>query len=568
MKPATAESPAPGGERTAAVEAFLGTLDKVVRGIRLYEGHGDLLERLYVELERKLRSATEGGEITLRVASFGLLFQGTLVTPENKRLPYLFRLFCDGLREITLARDVSLADVKALTEVFSQDPRAGEDDLVTLLWKRDLAGIEVYAVDALTSGAEVGADGQLVLGRHGAKARLARSGEDGALALALSPDDVRAIHPDDALAWVAVAGRFRPEPTTGAGAASVPPDAAAEPATDEHELERFAEIALAHAAATGGGPSPLLGGAWESALTQQDDDTVLTLAEGLARAAAADDAASADPVTSAARRVWRALATPAAMRGLAPIFPRHAQRLAPCIATLAQGGGDELVPLLLALPPGDASVGLEELLRALGVDLTPMYRTRLGSADEAVLLDAIAALGRIASGEAADALCEVLRHNRTHVRAAVLAAMRSCPPERIRTAVGRTLRDMDHDNRISSLKLLTLSRDPRAAGFVLSAVRDREFATRETGEQETFLRALASFHDGRTAAFFRDLLDEVHLARSRATTTRQLLAVQALEEIGNPEAEEALRIQLKKWHLPREVKDAIRAALRNLDARS
>lgn len=562
MKPATAESPAPGGERAAAIEAFLGTLDKVVRGIRLYEGHGDLLERLYVELEKKLRAATEAGDLTLRLASFGLLHAGRLVTPENKRLPYLFRLFCDGLREVTLARDVSLADVKALTEVLAQDPRAGEDDLVTLLWKRELAGIEVYAVDALTSGAEIGPDGQLVLGRHGSKARLARAGTDGALALALSSDDVRAIHPDDALAWVHVASRFRAEPARDAN----PPSAAGhdhEP--DAETLARFVEITLQHAGHEGGGPSPLLVGAWESALAQQDGDTAVTLLEALARAAQVE---SAHPESSVARRVWRALATPAAMRAVAPLFPRHARRLAPCIATLAEGGGPELVPLLLALPPGDPSVGLEELLRALGVDLTPMYRTRLGSSDEAVLLDAIAALGRISTDEAADALCEVLRHNRTPVRAAVLAAMKTCPPERIRTAVGRTLRDMDHDIRLASLKLLTMSRDPRAAGFVLSAVRDREFATREVGEQETFLRALASFRDGRTAAFFRDLLDEVHLTRTRALTARQLLAVHALEEIGNPEAEEALRVQSKKWHLPREVKDAIKVALRNLDARS
>jgi HEAT repeat protein len=560
MKPASAESSTPGGERAASVEAFLGTLDKVVRGIRLYEGHGDLLERLYVELEKKLRLATEVGDVTLRVASFGLLHHGTLVTPENKRLPYLFRLFCDGLRELTITHGASLADVKALTEVLAQDPRAGEDDLVTLLWKRDLRGVEVYAVDALTTGAEIGPDGQLVLGRHGAKARLARASTEGALALALSSDDVRAIHPDDALAWVHVASRFRGEPAT-VGAYAL--DVADEP--HARELARFVEIALARAARDDGGPSPLLAGAWESALAQQDTETAMTLVETLARVAEHD---LAPPADSAPRRVWRALATPAAMRALAPWYPRHAARLAASLATLAAGGGPELVALLLALPPGEASAAIEDLLRGLGVDLTPMYRTRLASADEAVLLDAIAALGRIGTDEAADALCEILRHNRTQVRAAVLAAMKNCPPERIRTAVGRTLRDMDHENRLASLRLLTVSRDPRAAGFVLSAVRDREFATRETGEQETFLRALSSFRDGRTAAFFRDLLDEVHLTRSRAISARQLLAVQALVEIGNPEAEEALRVQLKKWHLPREVKDAIRVALRDVDARS
>ena len=95
------------------------TLDKVVRGMRLYEGKGALIERLMTDLEVQLNSLLEGGEITTRVTPIGLVYGTKPLAASGEKTPrYLFRLFCDGVRELTFLPGVELTELVELVDIL------------------------------------------------------------------------------------------------------------------------------------------------------------------------------------------------------------------------------------------------------------------------------------------------------------------------------------------------------------------------------------------------------------------------------------------------------------------
>ena len=73
-----------------ALTGFFTSLDKSIRGLRLYQGKGDIVTNLMTELEERKEAVVEGGAITLRLLPFGVMYEKDLVTPEGARLPYLF----------------------------------------------------------------------------------------------------------------------------------------------------------------------------------------------------------------------------------------------------------------------------------------------------------------------------------------------------------------------------------------------------------------------------------------------------------------------------------------------
>ena len=125
-------------------------LDKLIRGIQLYEGKGALVERLLTDLHKKTKENIVE-EITVKMAPIGPIYLGQPLIEDTQTPKYLFQLFCDGIRELTFKPDITKEEILDFCEVLNGDYTQVQDDMVTTLWKKEFKGNTSKWVEAKSS---------------------------------------------------------------------------------------------------------------------------------------------------------------------------------------------------------------------------------------------------------------------------------------------------------------------------------------------------------------------------------------------------------------------------------
>lgn len=534
-------------ERTAA---FYNTLDKVIRASKLYQGEGDLLERMIGDLERRAMDMVQNGPVTVRVASFGLVYQSQPLAPEEKRVAYLFNLFCDGVRELTILDGVDRAELISLVEVLASDLRTNDDDLVTMLWKRQFRSVRYYAADTFAAGMEVGLDGDLVLSSSQRPGQFVSEGEG--TEVTLSPDDIRLLAGEGHLEWIQEATA----PREASGKVAKVAEKIRSVFRRPEDIERFVDLGLEQDVGSGedgAQASALLLGMLDDLVYQARADQVVGMIKTLLGAEERHRAAAEAQLT--------ALCDPARLERLATAANRQPEPFVELMEPLVKRLGSALVPLLKDLQAGAVQAALHKGLAEAGQDLTSYYANQLGAEDEASVLHAIRALGDVGTPDAVLALCSVLSRNSKELRRAALAAMVGKYHPEARIALARALKDPDRDNRLLALEVIQSSGDNRMTWGLLSAVKEVRFADKDQEEQGAYYRALASFQDDRTVAHFQEILSRKNLTRSKGVISAQLLAVNALADVGTAKARETLERFRGAFYHPTQVRDAIQRAL-------
>ncbi|MCP4871091.1 MAG: hypothetical protein GY898_20480 [Proteobacteria bacterium] len=535
---------------TAQAAGFFVVLDKLLRATRLYEGRGELVDRLLHETAKKATPALAGGELTVRVTPVGLLLGSEEVTPSKSRLSEAtFKLFCDGIRELSFAPGLHADDLRGLIDVLIADPRQGEDDYSTLLWKRELAHISFYATDTLQSGPDLGDAGQQELLGEAEQAQIQSAATEAAEEFVLSPDDLRMLKTDDRLAWVRECAA--PMAVGQVNEATVQAARAAFATPFDHV--RFLQMAVRAAEDDPHTPSPLVLDMFDSMVAGRD-------AEGAAKLLKAAGGASRSG-GFAASSLYKGLLETERVKQLAPVFEREPDVLSEALYDAATESPDALVALLNELHPGEARDGLLGTLTESGVDLTSYYSRCITDENEEIVVGAIDALMGFGTEEATIAITQALGYTSTRVRRKALSSLVGHYPAEARVTLARALGDPDRENRLLALKVLSESEDRRAAGNILNRMEDSTFAQRDEAEQTEFIKALTRFKDPRTVPYFASVLAGVSLARTGKSLQRQLLAVEALAAIPGEEARAALTRSAKKWGLPKDVKKAAKLAL-------
>lgn len=536
----------PEESRQRQLSALITAIDKLVRSLKIYAGKGALVERLHEDAARRLTETLAEGEIHLDVASAGLLAEGELVTAAGAPPPYVFRLFCDGVRELTLAPGMDATELRSLAEVLGSDPMDG-DSLVALLYERDLPHLRFYAADALAREAsgQSPSQGDSLAVRAERRARAARTGPGGKR-IALSADEMRSLILGEAQSWLADAHT----PVTATGAALERAQAIRARFRAEGDVRRFMDLAFS---AAGEGPSPLILSYFDAALAAEEVGPVAAILAWVARATL-DGNAQAAELRSALLADERHLR-------LVPLVSAHPKVFLPTLKVAVEGVAPQLTGILIRIPAGPTRDALQEALEGAQIDLTPFYRPRIRGDEPGPVLEAVAQLARSSSQAATEALVEALGSNLTVVRRAALVALKGRQGRAVLTAAGRTLRDPDQENRLLATALLADAGDRRVVPMLLSAAEDPALKDREEAEHAALFGALGRYDDPRVLRFLTALLEDKNLTRQRFQLSCQILAARALGAMGSEASRETLQNNKGRWYHPGPLKQAVEAAL-------
>jgi len=132
---------------TQVVEAFV----KVVKGFRYYPADYPLHKEYQRELFDRLWSYLgQSYSLVLQVTELTFSIDGHVAhTASELKSSVPFLLYRDGIRELLFVEGVEEWEILSLIEILTHCDKADhlEDDLVTLLWEKELVHIEYLAVD-------------------------------------------------------------------------------------------------------------------------------------------------------------------------------------------------------------------------------------------------------------------------------------------------------------------------------------------------------------------------------------------------------------------------------------
>ncbi|MHC4471241.1 MAG: HEAT repeat domain-containing protein [Planctomycetota bacterium] len=133
---------------------------KALKGYRLYLPNNQILVGFVTAFCEQLSGFVQRhGEVCLRVSQFQIGYRGARIYENKvKEESLAFRLFIHGVREITFHEGTPVSEVTDFLHVIHRafDAKASVDDLLTLLWEKDLKYITFIILDDFFEEGEYG----------------------------------------------------------------------------------------------------------------------------------------------------------------------------------------------------------------------------------------------------------------------------------------------------------------------------------------------------------------------------------------------------------------------------
>ncbi len=134
-------------------EKTVSLLAKAIKAYQVYLPNNAMFQKAFEELRRAIQDFCFDNEaLTLVVKEFELIYKNQIVYSNTDRMQSIaFKLYRDGIRLISFHHDVTEEELLAFIDAISkaQDHDRLQDDLVTLLWEKDLHGITYYEVNEM-----------------------------------------------------------------------------------------------------------------------------------------------------------------------------------------------------------------------------------------------------------------------------------------------------------------------------------------------------------------------------------------------------------------------------------
>ena len=87
-------------------QEFYTALDKLIRGMQLYQGKGGLVERLLAELMKRADKLLSRRDSTVKISPIGRFVLRNLCLKMEEVAKYIFQMYRDGIRELTFQQGV------------------------------------------------------------------------------------------------------------------------------------------------------------------------------------------------------------------------------------------------------------------------------------------------------------------------------------------------------------------------------------------------------------------------------------------------------------------------------
>ena len=140
-------------QKLKAARELLLQFVKTTKTVRLYLANNPIRQKFLSELfERFELFLRAHGALRLKVRQQAFAVDGEVVYEQEGRQDNpAFRCYVDGITELTFQEGLEQTELIEFLEVMGsdQDPNTLDDDLVSLLWKRDLPHISTVVVDDL-----------------------------------------------------------------------------------------------------------------------------------------------------------------------------------------------------------------------------------------------------------------------------------------------------------------------------------------------------------------------------------------------------------------------------------
>ncbi len=529
-------------------QEFYTALDKLIRGMQLYQGKGGLVERLLSEVMKRSDKLLQRRDSTVKISPIGPICFDKPLSDDGKVAKYIFQMYRDGVRELTFQQGVDVDDMRQFARICNEDIAAIDDDIVTLLWKAGFERIQYYAVDSLGEQMDsVGQEDSELL----EQSDLTLSGEVDGDSMQFSSSDMRLLRSKDSVNWVQMCS------------APVKPTSDVQPMVEQidaiwpkdRDYSRFLAIVV-QLSRKRKQDVPLVRDLFSAMAASGNVEAVYGLLNGLVELCSKD--------VTEAMLILQVLMNEGEVLKLKDVYTLHHQRLESVlkqIVTIPEFSADGLIALLQALPIGEARSTLQTVLLKSSVDMTSFYTQGLTDEDDTVVEEAIEALGGINTEGALVALYSCLSHSLSVIRRRALEAIDGRYLDGQAKQIGKILKDPEAENRMLALAICQSVVDKEIGNLMLGVMRETNFSKRPMDEQEQFFETLYKYPFPTTFQFLSDILKDKNIVRNKNVTMKQLWAVNVFAKIGTDDAKSILKGLKGNWFLPADVKQRIKEVL-------
>ena len=128
------------------------TLSKAIKTLKIYPDTSPLKKKVVAELTEKFNKFLDVyGNLTLSVKHSELFYQeGVVYSHPSKEENIAFKLYGDGIRELTFTEGLEEKEILDFIDVISGEYKGeeGDEDTVTLLWEKDFKNIRYIVIEA------------------------------------------------------------------------------------------------------------------------------------------------------------------------------------------------------------------------------------------------------------------------------------------------------------------------------------------------------------------------------------------------------------------------------------
>ena len=528
-----------------ALEKLVASMDKAFRSFRLYEARGPQYEAHVREMASQAALATEQGPAVLTVTPHGLLVGDDKRAKEPELNRTWFDLFEQGARQVIFTPGIETAEVREMLQIMAGDHQG--EDILTVLWRRELNHIQISVARTLVRGHRAGATTAETLEAQYGHWRnlLVPDAQASERRVQISPDDLRVLAVNsEPLEWCSAC--LAPHHST---------EDASLFAREESDLDELIGMLGALQSAEVDKVLSMLVGAYSRLGLPDQVNRLMALTE--------DHPALED------WSIQRMVDAAGGVHALIPLIEAGPEAFRDSLATLANADTAMIEELLKEIETDSVREQVESLVITAESAPLAFHSARLQMAPVEEQLESVEALFDIGTEEAIYLATEGCGSVHSEVRLYTFDRIEPIYEDAMRSSVLKLYRDADEAVRVRVLRFIKQSGDRWFLREALSTAKDSYFSQRSEDEQWEMIQALAA-HGNLPAInlFFCGIANASSLWTNEHKMRVQAEAVRVLGRHHSEDGLHTLKKLSRKMVGNKTLRDAARAELDRIAAAS